>query len=1738
MDNGSMENFFGKIKVEMFYGKKFESVNARGSFVGGLSDTQKISAYYIGQNNAEKAIIAKAQEQQKKVLPNVRGRIVYEGRAAAKAISDPKQTAVVEIIGLLFSGVTNMEYHLFASYANGEGKRVYRNGEGEEISAPNGWYVPEKHQIWIDLNAGSNGAGTMLYTLTHEHIHDIRLWSAEHYNKLVRITAEAFEKSGKSFEEAVAQKLAQYRKNHPDTDIETAREEVVAETMSGLLRDGKALAEFSEQIYKTDRSLWEKIKDWFKDVIARITKAYKHFEPESEEAKMLLEQKELLEEAQKVFLDAVIAAGENYKNAGTQKGTGEVKADNAVKYEIRKAGNTGMFYVQADRQVITGDNPEVWKKQISGYINEVIRKNQDVTFPTSDGHILLLTGRSAYKLSDNHVASIEEKIRPLMSDEEFALKGRAAVHIDELIQVAKFSKHKDDFNNSHDNDIGEDGFNYFNTFFRDFDGEYYLVKFSAGINKNEETTYGIGKIIKRRFPAGRGSSSDKEALKNGRKPSDTIIYTSYDKSQEVKTAIQVAFEKALKKDAENDVKYQLRDDEYFKAVADGDMETAKRLVDEAAKEAGYGVKAYHGTTSDFTVFDRNKAGGSNGIASVGFWFTESKEGSKKWAENSWWGDNKETKTLETYLKINNPKVYVSSEVNENDLRKINDRIDEKTKSLKKLWDGGLDGKYGYASFDAYVGGSFRNVINSLRRKNEIDLSDVDSSYFKNKQLYDEFKADVEEYAKQYRELKDLKEQLYDLTYSDAYEKFRTDIYKTAGKNAEDANIGGTGKAIYDSHGKEIPKWIVIEEYRNNLLSEGYDGIKIVGTSYDEIYFGEKNTQYVVFDSNQIKSADPVTYDDNGNIIPLSERFNKENPDIRYSLRESVASFNPNSYNGIRLPSEEYARLSAAIGTEHPGVKGHVTQILDNKDGEPAFIYAAFVSDTGLIVLEKKRAKYSDIERTYENAVKETKGFDRYVGEYRDKQNNNDVGNIGIERKPNGRNGELSRRKTQGKAGRDGGRSYQSVSGLDEERIKELNDIFGKNSVYQERLPVEDRNRLSVLGGKKDRLSKELAVLEKEFGEVIREAYRQNIEPNEGLSEKAEKMNAKAAYRLMSEVASVFHVPKETAEEFVLPIIAEMVDKGPAISESEGLINRLYETAYEHTEDYIVDNDPEGTYKNLRNYIRKTPIFVDSGTKADIGDYNSFRKHNMGSLDLVNDTGALSLDEFYDEISGIAPEFFSGSVDGAEQLYELSGFMKDRGRTESIGDFMPKEEFVSWAEDVLSPEMDKLFDSAVGTFLSEADRKETERKKAATVRNAFEAVSERIGGFDNAVKEAKAEGVLAGQMSQGRAMAKEMRRKQDEFDRKAKGYEEAIAKKKAEIAAVRARRDELLEKARTEKKEAVAKLRREARDRLERSIAEVKAEKNEQIQKLRDRHNEKETEIKEKYRDSIKKATEGRHRTILRGKIRKVVNELNDLLLHGGKEKHVPERMKAAVAKALDVLNIFDPAYYDSRIRNLEQKIEQEKDLEKRGMLKFEHAKILEQRENAELEFTALKAAYNELGRDKDAAFDPVVAEKIDAVAAELEHTKFRDMSMSQLEQVYELYTMLKKVISNSNKLFAQEKAKSAAEIGERAIAEVQKAGGNNPLLLKATKGIRGFFWNNEKPIYAFERIGSEALTDMFKSIRRGEDVWARDVAEAKDFFEKAKEKYRYKEWDQKKTFTFETSGGIPFELTVQQMMSI
>ena len=61
-----------------------------------------------------------------------------------------------------------------------------------------------------------------------------------------------------------------------------------------------------------------------------------------------------------------------------------------------------------------------------------------------------------------------------------------------------------------------------------------------------------------------------------------------------------------------------------------------------------------------------------------------------------------------------------------------------------------------------------------------------------------------------------------------------------------------------------------------LIAEGYDG-------YIDDEMGEGYTEYIVLKPENIKSTDVITYDDQDQIVPISKRFDKTNPDTRYSL---------------------------------------------------------------------------------------------------------------------------------------------------------------------------------------------------------------------------------------------------------------------------------------------------------------------------------------------------------------------------------------------------------------------------------------------------------------------------------------------------------------------------------------------------------------------------------------------------------------------------------------------------------------------------------------------------------------------------------------------------------------------------------------------------------------------------------------------------------------------------------------
>ncbi len=102
---------------------------------------------------------------------------------------------------------------------------------------------------------------------------------------------------------------------------------------------------------------------------------------------------------------------------------------------------------------------------------------------------------------------------------------------------------------------------------------------------------------------------------------------------------------------------------------------------------------------------------------------------------------------------------------------------------------------------------------------------------------------------------------------------------TPSELADMLNMWEGNFTIDNSTGIIRPVYSQVAQFTSHLKDAGYDSVYVDYGTSDEI---------IIFNSERIKSADPVTYDDNGNVIPLSQRFNEANNDIRYSLSSEDA----------------------------------------------------------------------------------------------------------------------------------------------------------------------------------------------------------------------------------------------------------------------------------------------------------------------------------------------------------------------------------------------------------------------------------------------------------------------------------------------------------------------------------------------------------------------------------------------------------------------------------------------------------------------------------------------------------------------------------------------------------------------------------------------------------------------------------------------------------------------------------
>lgn len=302
------------------------------------------------------------------------------------------------------------------------------------------------------------------------------------------------------------------------------------------------------------------------------------------------------------------------------------------------------------------------------------------------------------------------------------------------------------------------------------------------------------------------------------------------------------------------------------------------------------------------------------------------------------------------------------------------------------------------------------------------------------------------------------------------------------------------------------------------------------------------------------------------------------------------------------------------------------------------------------------------------------------------------------------------------------------------------------------------------------------------------------------------------------------------------------------------------------------------------------------------------------------------------------------------------------------------------------------------------------------------------------------------------------------------------------------------------------------------------------------------ELMKRNQESRQKAIEGRDKTLMRHKIKGVVNELNQLLLKGTKERHVLPGLQSAVASALKAINM-DTVGADKRIAELNAKIAKAKDPDVIESLTATRDRIQNQGDVLKDKLEALEEAYTEIedrGNEipeyyrRDVA---VIKARILSVKSAVGNTSIRNMSLAQLESVYELYSMVLTTVRNANKVFVQGKLEDLQRNATATMEELSAIKKRSEERYN-TSWLDSFSWNEMIPVYAFRRMGSNTFERFFWEAIRGQNTMARDQEEAKNFATEAREKYGYSKWDFNKVHEFKLKDGRTFRINLKHMMSI
>lgn len=493
----------------------------------------------------------------------------------------------------------------------------------------------------------------------------------------------------------------------------------------------------------------------------------------------------------------------------------------------------------------------------------------------------------------------------------------------------------------------------------------------------------------------------------------------------------------------------------------------------------------------------------------------------------------------------------------------------------------------------------------------------------------------------------------DITRDSTLTEKRSDMYVLIDKAT--GNVIDEGSFAVNPYSSQMPAGIrhqymvqkavdcfsIITEGMNNTREiaafaqkRGYDGVifrnlKDNGGNNVNVGTEEMADIYVVFDPNHVKSADPVVYDDDGNMIPLSERFNEEKSDIRYSFSDTLAE------------EESRRAMEGSYTTDE-------VEMQARKKGYPVLHGEQIVPF---------RTWVRTVDRGNYGLVTGMAPENKLLVSFHNKHDGGTADNVPI--------------------------AYEN-----------LVPVPGTYQMTKEEFASLMESEPMDPGS--DQLSEEDMREIEELYNQARSGEDKAANPIdlEKLPKKAQNYLKRAQRKLLNSLCNTLGVPRSAMMEHLQSVVedvtGEYLNTGTV---SDGKLSELFDKAYE--QGIVTDREFYDQYKHIKDHLRTTAVTLSEQDRSNIADFNDFRRRQFGRLRIVNQ-GGLPVDTAYGELQNMAPELFPETITHpADQLVQMSDVARSIEISQKTLDEYAgpeRETFRSWAK--------HDFDVAVGEIMGD------------------------------------------------------------------------------------------------------------------------------------------------------------------------------------------------------------------------------------------------------------------------------------------------------------------------------------------------------------------------------------------------------------------------------------------------------